>query len=699
MKLVAKLFSSEAKIFSCVTVFFLSFLGLLLVAPFLLSVGMVGLKFLREFSISLLIGSVFYLGLLVLFFVRFQAVRNSRGPIFLGWLLSFSIVSKGLVIWLFSSQYVLTQDYALMQQFVNFFVAEGADSVNLHHFYDWRAFVNRSFPFFWPMEFLFGEHDLVAVQIANILLETGSLLLVFLLLAGIVEEHTRRITVSLLALFPLHTWEVLNYTHDIPGTFLFLSCLLIIKAIWLHPDGKKVVLYGVLFGVLLFALKLQRGLHQFVLICLMVLFFLQFIKKKAGWTGKRYLILAVGLVVLPMIIYLPSAKWFDAFKDAHQVVQLKGGKASFMARGWNMESLGEYNWLYEGIDIATPKSEKDRVQKRIIVSQVRYNPLEIIGLLPLVKSAKFFMAGYASCVGDNLRAGGQETAADIVKATRIVFTPFLLGFSLIGVFYFIRRKEGNVLLLWLCAMPLIACVVLVFLGEVSPRYSYFFHFVLCLLAAEGILYCCDRKVEGQFISVAAGIRVVAVSGIIVLLCYAVLAGALLVAVESWGNDYVFEDMRNAELTSASVGGGVEMELSPGETLQPFEQWIVLPKGTVQTGASFSGELAIPSSSSGNYSITFYLYSPVLKKIPGDYFVCTISIDGTVEETYSLQDLNYRKQVVRFSKTKEKSGSEPMVINVAIVYRGLQPIALDEETLALRWGYLSLAPVAGTHAEK
>ncbi len=230
-----------------------------MLAPFFLSLGMIGLKLIREFSFPLFFGCSFFLFLLFLFLQACKANCALRTKYFLLWLCLFSLASKLLVILLFSSHFSLTQDYALMHKFVGLFVSEGIDSVNLHSFYDWRAFANRSFPFFWPMRFLFGDHDLLAVQIANSLLETGSLLLVYVILGGIVDEYPRRVAVCLMALFPLHTWEVLNYTHDIPGTFLFLSCLLIIKTIWLSSFGKKIFSYGVLLGVLLFALKLQRG--------------------------------------------------------------------------------------------------------------------------------------------------------------------------------------------------------------------------------------------------------------------------------------------------------------------------------------------------------------------------------------------------------------------------------------------------------
>src|SRR5215475_11583321 len=453
-----------------------------------------------------------------------------------------AFVARALVV-LCNLGYLGVGDGPLLHSFVVRLAQDGLNARNLSslsRIYDYQIWLSRSFPLFLPLRWLFGDGDLVAVRIMNCCVSTAIVAMTFVLGRHFFSSMTCRYASLLMAAFPLYVLDVLNYTPQASGTLLFMLCIWVLLE-FMSSGGKAVVWSGLLFGLLLFLVRIQRGLDLLVLPLALLLIIL------LGWIrspGKRWQSVC-GVVLVSLTIYLPASIAFGDWIVRHDANEIRSYALGFMARGWNPVTLGEYFNRYQEIDSATPREEKAQSLGGLIASQVTYRPLFTLGVLPWVKIAKFFLVGYASETEEGVSVGVPSFWAGAIMALRVSFAPLLLALVLVGVWLQARTLGFDPWFFYLGLIPIAACLATVFFGETSPRYSYFVHFALALIAGRTL-----SERGGGRLPACGDCRVLPSLGTAAVL-YVLTAGLVYGGVAYFGRPLLFQRMDSTASTRAS----------------------------------------------------------------------------------------------------------------------------------------------------
>ena len=486
-----------------------------------------------------------------------------------------------------------------------------------------------------PLRWHFGADDVLAFQVLNCFMSAGIVALTFVIGRSFFDQAVCRAATLTMALFPLHVFDALTYSSDIPGTLMFMGAI----ALALR-NSRKWIWTGGLLGALLFLLRIQRGLDV-VLVPLLFLLVLVLVIQGKRRTAAR-LAAAIGVALL---ILVPAAQVHSEWLHKHDVARFTSDGFGFLARGWNPVTLGEYYNRYEQLEWATPPERKDRECLALVITQIVRQPLFTLGVLPFAKIAKFHLVGYGSGLEQGLAAAGHETVAASYTGLRIFFAPLLLGLALVGVYraYTDERDSGQlVFLVWVWLAACLGCAVF---GESQPRYSHCVHFVFALMAAAGLRQCAPR-IEPGFRPLRFALISVTVAGV----AYVVFGVILRVSLERLAGEFIFEDMRRA--TSERC------EARPVQyKLAHFERWL----------CSGEGSLALPRP--GRWSMYVFCEDG-----PG---VARVFVNGRLEAERQCSEIRL-----------------PTRLEVQVPTEGALRVRLDPMapgTPTLRWGYVLREP--------
>ena len=333
-------------------------LALSLLVSLVVSVAVLCWRFWRDPG-GLSLGMSIYLpAATLLLFACSKAVTNLSAKTYI---ICLSVVSLSIKLpfLLLSGSYQQSGDYAGMYRYGSILYEQGIDSPWLKVPYDSALYFDRVLPFFLPVRAFFAGHAVFAIQAANCLLATGSILLTYRICRHAFGEGVGRWAGATLLLFPVHTLDVLNVTHDIPGVFLFLLALLLGIHLLALQNHARTVWMSIALGVIVFAVKLQRGTHQMLILFLacMAIFTCLSRSKEKGCVR-----IVLWSVVVPMVVLGLLSAGFDHLKSVHGI-NANYSRFSFLAQGWNVQTGGEYDWTLERIDIAAPPDLKDRTQQ------------------------------------------------------------------------------------------------------------------------------------------------------------------------------------------------------------------------------------------------------------------------------------------------------------------------------------------------
>jgi hypothetical protein len=405
-------------------------------------------------------------------------------------LLAGSLVVKLALVGLLH-QVPQTADRLFLAQFIDRWVSGGSAALIAmsHEYYDYPLWAGRAWPILFPLRWLAGESFVMASLLANAVLSTLFCLMVYL----VVRPYVRRplVPLALCVLSPVFTWQVVEYGYQFQGGLLLLGGLWIMHRIQYHHEhrnARPMAGFVALQGGMFYLLYLQQGLELVLLAvsCAMVVY-----AGLAARSWRRAWVRAVVLVVLPVAVAYPAVRVSADYFARHDEGRLSSHFIGHMAMGWNLVTWGEFYGPVVALDRRTPYEQKDQVMKEYLVEQIRSRPMDALIKLPVIKMIKLFQVGAASGAEENLTAADRQGWLVASRSMRLVYAPVLLGLALVGCVGFFRRN-GDAVFAW--ALLVLAFVsAYTFFSETSPRYSFFFLFVLIACAAEGFDYIVSRS--------------------------------------------------------------------------------------------------------------------------------------------------------------------------------------------------------------
>jgi len=527
--------------------------------------GVVALKYAGGAAAAWLGGAMFYVaaaGALAWWVGRFPAAAE---PKLAGALIALSAGVKLVLVFCFLGL-PLNTDQAIFHHFVR----EMADSRlagetlrQLSQIYDYPVWAGRALPIHYALRRWLGGQDLLWIRLLNVGLSTALLAATYGFACRLLPRGRRKWAVFLMLALPFQWFVVTDYSHHLFSSFYFLACLWCGWELIFAPSGKRRGLgLSVAIGICLMLMMWQRGMHLIALGAFGVLLAWAGL---AGFGWKRWGGLLLGLMGLPLLLALPAAHRFDAWLARHDVGRLNSVLPAFVARGWCPETGGEYCGRYEQLDRATPAPEKAPAMFRLVLSQIRRNPWAACGRLPVVKTGKLFLVGFASNFEESL-AAERSALLPWVRGMRLAAVPAFLGLALWGCLVLALAPALQARWLPVLLAPLFTWGAYVFLGESSPRYSIFCQPFLALLGALAI--------GGAD---AAGPRPFAAAGRGLALRAALVAGLLAAALggAAWAVRWIPEHRLYADLERGWAAAGAPL---PG-ALRPFEVRMPLAPAT------------------------------------------------------------------------------------------------------------------------
>lgn len=409
-------------------------------------------------------------------------LRNERRIVAI--ILTGSLLLKlGLV---FSLGHILqTGDRLFLSQFIDRWVDGNSAALRdlSWEYYDYPLWFGRAWPFLYPLRLWMSESFIIASQILNAFISTLLCAFVYLF----VRPYVRRplIPLVLAVLSTTYTWQVVEYGYLFQGGIFLLAGMYVLNHIRLRHTSKytRLVWPVILQSLIYFLLFLQQGLE-------LVLVAVSFAFSVYSWFASRsvrsFVLMLIFSVLLPVAISYPAMRTVKQYYKHHDEGQLSSHFIGHMAMGWNMVTWGEYYGPVVALDRRTPLDQKNRVMMDYLVDKIRSRPFDALVKLPIIKVIKLFQVGAASGAEENLFAAGNMHWLGVAKSTRIVFAPFLLFFAAIGSVRFFSRNGEHVFSWALLVLAFVFAYT--FFSETSPRYSFFFMFVLIACATEGIDY-------------------------------------------------------------------------------------------------------------------------------------------------------------------------------------------------------------------
>lgn len=379
-----------------------------------------------------------------------------------------------------------TADRLFTAQFIDRWVEGGSAALRAlsWEYYDYPLWSGRAWPFLYPVRVWMGsESFIMASLLFNAFISTLLCGCVYLVL----RPHIRRPLIPLVFAVTStpYTWQVIEYGYQYQGGLFLLTGIYILNEFNRKLDTGFGHLCWLVAGQALvyFLLFLQQGL-ELVLAAVSLVFAVY-----TGISSRSWKVLGRMLMVcliLPLVISYPSIQPVKSYFERHDEGRLSSHFIGHMAMGWNLVTWGEYHGPVVALDRRTPLEQKNQVMKEYLMEQITSRPFDALVKLPVIKLIKLFQVGAASGAEENLDAANEERWLMIAKATRIVYAPVLLFLAAIGCVRFFVRN-GDAVFSW--ALLVLAFVfAYTFFSETSPRYSFFFLFVLIACASEGLDY-------------------------------------------------------------------------------------------------------------------------------------------------------------------------------------------------------------------
>ena len=394
---------------------------------------------------------------------------------------SFALKLALVVYW---RNFPQTADRLFLLQFVDSWVSGGGAALRQlsRDVFDYPLWTGRAWPFLYPVRVLFPQHFVFATQVLNCFLSTA-------LVAGIFQL-TRRfvarplVPLALASASPAFIWSVLDYGYQFQGALLIVAALMLMRKILDgSPFGARVpvCMCSVALGVLFFVLHLQQGLDLIVAALLAASAAYAGMTRRSWRHGSR---LAVFLVVIPLTMSMPMSRAADSYFRSCDEGHLSSSFIGHAALGWNLVTWGEYYGPVVALDKATPPEKKNAVMMGFIRDQIRGRPFDAFVKLPFVKIIKLFQLGAATGIEETFAEDNSPRWVALFRGTRLLFAPVVLALAALGAMRFFRNGDTERIAWGLLVIGLV--VAYTFFSETSPRYSFYFQFVLLACAAEGL---------------------------------------------------------------------------------------------------------------------------------------------------------------------------------------------------------------------
>ncbi len=654
--------SSNRQMIDPITNVFLAFLGFLAGMAALVASGVLLVKYGLQLPLVSAVSGVLYL-LILACMVRWAANSRSdgHGRVWIWALILVTAVVKTALVVL-SRNYLQLGDRATFIRFVETLAAAGLGADNLASLtsiFDYRAWLSRAFPVALSVRWLFGSQHVFFYQLSNVFLSTLSLYLFYELASGLLKPARARAACVIYALFPLRLFYVLEYTHQFQVECCVLAASLVLVQL-INPENRSAAQWGraVLLGALLFLLRLQIGWDVIVLTLTAAAFLFTIADPRSR--SRRKLLL--GWFAAVCMVYGITSAPFDRWAGQHEIPT--SGVPGFMARGWSIESLGEYDSLPEHLELAAPSEDRAQTMYAYILSQLYYHPRDVaLKLLP-AKMAKYFLAGYATDMDETFRRSGMPVTGNIFTGLRLIFAPVFLFSVLLGCMGLVRHKGKPLNWLLMALLPVMACGVFVLFGETSPKYSFYIHPHMTLIAVSAASLFGQASEATRSRKRSLLILLAAMTGLICLYFFTVLGAAH--AVRSAAQPGVFKNMRNED-------AGRSSPILFERTLLPDR----LPAGAVATDT-----VSWPAVVKTPHRTVLYLW-PV-GDIPGaDDAECRISVNGREVFQASLRSM---KSVNRADWVSDAEEGEQKV-ELTLRRAPADALASGEGTPGVRWGYI------------
>lgn len=554
-----------------------------------------------------------------------------------------SFAVKAVVAWLVP-HLPLNIDQSLFHHFATRIAADGYASETLStlsSLYDYPLWAARIFPVHYLMERIFPVHALAWTKALNVAAATLILVLTYGLARRVLPPGKRKWAVFLMAVLPFQTFWVTDYSHHLYSSLYLLAFTWAAEELAFGGGGlfRRMGLSSLAALCLLF-MAWQGGV-DWIAMGLAVGFVVVHAAKSSNL--RRTLGLALWLLVIPAVAatMLKGPLLLNRIGEC-DVHRQNSVLPAFMARGWNPETGGEYCPRYEKLDMATPPPKKAEAMFRIVLSQMRHEPMKTCLWLPCVKTAKLFLVGYASNLEESL-ALGRFPALPGVGWIRRCGTAVFLGFVLLGCFRLAGLRDLPDTWVPVLMVPLLTWGAYVLAGETSPRYSVFCQPFLAVVGA-----CAVRgAAETQYPSRPARWWWRLVVVVVLLL---VAAGTVAMAVRLIPSHAAYEDLR----------GNRDGESTREGPFRLFERTAVLPPGE----ESASLVWPIPG---GATACSFYALecggamadAEVVVATGGGEALATVPLDGRALPEYVEVALpaDIRELHVRVSRASSDTGKE------------------------------------------
>ncbi|OGV42664.1 MAG: hypothetical protein A2X46_05195 [Lentisphaerae bacterium GWF2_57_35] len=658
------------------------FLGIGLVA----SSGILAAKHLTQDGLFIfLIGGVYLLMVGWLLMECCKRWRSGSERSFIVVMVVGSLAVKIILIFSFP-HYQQLADRASFHAMTQALVQDGLNGTTLGELsraYDYGAWVSRAFPVHYVMGVVFGSSDIRNVQILNALISSLSLLVFYSILRHVAGPIARRLALVLFMSIPIQWWMVLDYTHHLYGMLYFMSGVALVFSILHRPLPLAwLLLRGACLGLILALMFLQRGIDSLFILSLF------FVLGTTLLSSRRRFLLKyiVGLIVIPMLIYTPAKSMFSEWLERHDRHKLDSGLIGFAARGWSFETMGEYSSLYEQIDQATPPEQKKSVMAKMILSQLHYNPVNVVRYLLPAKIAKYFLVGYASGIEQSLNQSRYQTTGRTFKALRVMWAPCFLALCTIGVLYQFRRKFSQDRLI-LVSLPVLSCMIYALAGETSPRYSIYIQFCLAAFASQGLVFIVphSKKTISRGCLIRRASLATAAAGII---CIAMLLASMML-IRAYAKNEAFNDLRWTSIKSIPDAAFC----LPGEGIATehvaFERVLGICGSYTDGPAMVENSINLSPIPANSKSIAFYLWpDPIPNQDPSSYMI-DVEWNGATKTSFLASDL---VDIMYFQYAVDPTVSNNRLV-IRLRYASESKSEGTQESFRVRWGYLFVAEAA------
>jgi 4-amino-4-deoxy-L-arabinose transferase-like glycosyltransferase len=355
----------------------------------------------------------------------------------------------------------------------------------------------RILPFLLPERLLFGASRW-AYSLPNALLNLTMALLVFFLTRSLFNRAAARaaFVFSLAAIEPLLAAAI--PTHDIPGTFFTVLCLLVLLGafrVMARGAMRNAALLSFLVGILLVLIDLQRSTQPFmygVMLLLLVLWG-TVVERDAAVGAASWRKAAFGVVVL-LLIPVMTASFIVRAIDASGVTVAEEALRLWRNRAiaGHTDSWGEGTYRYANHNYTSrydlSAGEWGELAWRKLLTDTYYNPLERVKSY-LRKSSRLFSLGTQIAFylprdeNTRLRPLSPRLVEFLSAANRAYVCVFLL-LMLFGVATAVddltTRIEASIPAAYLA----LSAAGMILLFQAQPRYMFPIWFLGAIYAGE-----------------------------------------------------------------------------------------------------------------------------------------------------------------------------------------------------------------------